>query len=234
MDEKKQEILEKLAKIMLLAENQKGTPEGEAALNRASMLMAKHRIAESEIDMETDALMEDVVEGYMDEGGKRQWICDLSSSLAHTFDCRTFFYIHNMNIHFVGTDSDVETCTFFMEIVMHHIESEARLMWPADRNWRKRNEFGAAAMTVLSDRLWDMKKRMDVEEKRMGVSCTDLVISKNDKVTVAFEEAYPNLKSSRRKKETPRDRKTWAAGKAAGKSAPLNKGIESGPNGHIE
>ena len=230
MKKDKQEILDKLAKIMLLAENMKGTPEGEAALNRASLLMSKHRIAESEIDLETDSLTEDVVEGYTDEGGKRQWIIDLASALADTFDCRTFFYSHNMNVHFIGTDSDVETCVYFMEVVMHHIEAKSRIMWPKDRNWKKRNEFGMGAMQIINNRLWDMKERMTEDVKKMdntdsGVTCTDIVISKIDAVTEAFETAHPNLKQSKRRDNKPTDRKTMMAGREAGKSAPLNKGI---------
>jgi hypothetical protein len=229
MDPIKEKILERIAKLINLGKSQDDTEEGKSALKMASRLMAKHRIAESEIDLSTDSLTQDIVEGIMDEGGIRQWVLDLGTTLAYTFDTKFHFTRSNFHLTFVGTDSDIETVTYFMEIVMHHIESEARKMWPADRNWRKRNEFGTAASQVVRTRLYDMKKQMTKTEKgedNAGDSdCSALVVQKIDKVQKVYTEAFPNIKGARRKDIKLTDRKTWEAGRKAGESAPLNLGI---------
>jgi len=230
MNEEKQKIIDKLAKVLTLAEDQKGTPEGESALRKASAMMAKHRIKESEVDLSTDSLAEDEIECAMDRGGWRQWVVQLSCALAGTFDCKSFFK-HSRNsfsVNFIGTTSDVETCSFFQEIVLDHIERGAWEMWPSNRNWRKRNGFGQAAVSVIINRLIKMKAEMDCKEWQMGSTCTDLVIVKQDTVAAAYEAAYPKLKKTRGKAITISDRKTQLAGKRAGETAPLSRGLTDG------
>lgn len=228
MNEDKQKILDRVAKLMNLGKDQAGTPEGESALKMASVLMAKHRIKESEIDMSTDSLLEDFVEGYTDQGGWRQWVVDLSSAIANTFDCKFFYRATKyedgqFTLTFIGTDSDVETSIYLTEVVMHHIETKAYDMWPAERNWRKRNEFGQAAVMVVSERLRSMKAEMTKVEEE--VDCRDLVVQKKSKIEQAWKESGRELKNGRRKDQKLRDRKTWLAGMKAGETAPLNRGI---------
>jgi hypothetical protein len=233
MEENKQAIMDKIAKMLILAKDQSGTNEGKNALKLASKLMAKHRIQESEIDLEQDALAEDRIMNAKDKGGWRQWIVSLSACLAKTFDCQTHFnngYREEFSITFVGTVSDVETCTYFQEIVVDHVERGAWGLWSSERNWRKRNEFGQGAIYAVNQRLTEMKKAMTKEEKDMGLRCTDLVIAKNEVVVSAYEDAYPDLKTAKNRNVKITSRKNWMAGIEAGKNAPLSKGID----GNIE
>ena len=87
MEDNKQAIMDKIAKLLTLSADQSGKPDGETARLMASKLMAKYRIAESEIDLSTKSGSdifndEDGWSGMNDEHGMRQWVADLGSNLA--------------------------------------------------------------------------------------------------------------------------------------------------------
>ena len=234
MEENKQRILDKIAKCLTLAKDQAGLPEGEAAAKRASEMMAKYRIAESEIDLSSKSssdICEDKEgwEGLCDKGGKRQWICMLAGSLANTFDCQYWISPSNNTLHFIGTTGDIETCLYFMDVVYGHIERESRKLLPRLDQWRKRNVFGQAAEFEVSIRLRKMKEDMDKEIKKPEYSGGyDLIIVKNDLVKQAAKDIFEErgFISARSNFVQSTDAKIIRAGKEAGKTAPLNLAIE--------
>jgi len=230
MEFEKQTILDRIVKMMLLAKDQEGTPEGETAKNMAFKIMQKFRIDETELDLDNeDCLVDDGYQVGIDKGGKRQWIIDLSGDLAHVFDCKTYHYSYSMDIHFVGTGSDVETCVYFLAMIYGHIEREAWKMFPAESRWKSRNEFGTAAQEVVWSRLSAMKQEMDKAVQAMAESCTDLVIRKAEMVAESYDlmiqEKGWKMKTSKRNDVKVRNQKTLEAGREAGRTAPLNRGI---------
>jgi len=231
MDEKKQAILDRIAKALTLAKDQAGMPEGKAAQEMASKLMAKYRIAESEIDLSTKSssdIFEDEEgwEGLCDEGGKRQWVSSLGGSIARAFDCSMWINPSNNTLHFIGTASDLETVLYFMDSVYGHIEREARKMMPRPELWKKRNVFGQAAEYEVSLRLMDMKRQMD-DETKVYSGGYDLMIVKNDLVQKTAKDIFRErgFGKSTSNFVKSNDSKIINAGRAAGKSAPLNLAI---------
>jgi hypothetical protein len=236
MDEAKEKILDQLAKIMTLAKDQAGTPEGESALRMSTKLMAKWNIAESEIDLEkgkgtasgTIFEDEDGWDGLCDEGGKRQWVSSLACAIADTFGCRLYLSTARGTIHFLGTAGDLETCLYFMDIVYSHIEIQARRHIQKASDWRKRNVFGQEAFWEVNARLRTMKHEMDNAYKEFSGG-TELMVVKNDLVQKSVDQLFKERGMGKAQNNwvKSRDSSIMAAGREAGRTAPLNRAIQN-------
>ena len=226
--EEKKKIIEKIQKIMIQAKDQEGTPEGNTFKRHAALLMAKYRIQETEIDLETDNFILDTFKFYKDGSKHPQWVGSIVSTFAHTFDCKVIFRerYEYKEWELIGTFSDVETSLYFIEVVCGHIERECYANFPQKTYSGKRQQLGNVASAVIWERAWELKNQMD-ETIHADANCTALVVVKEKEIQEAVEEMYPNLKKGRsKKKDMPTDRKTWEAGRKAGESAPLNFAVE--------
>ena len=228
MKEEKKRIIEKIQKIMIQAKDQEGTPEGDTFKRHAAVLMAKYRIQETEIDLETDNFILDCFR-FQNDGAKRpQWVGMVVSIFARTFDCKVIFREHYdfTEWELIGTFSDVETSLYFVEVVCAHIERECWNTFPQKTYSGKRQQLGNVAAEVIWNRAWELKSQMD-ETIHADSDCTALVIVKEKEIEDAVHEMYPNLKKTKgKKRDMPNDKKTWDAGRKAGESAPLNFAIE--------
>ncbi|MDP8268239.1 MAG: DUF2786 domain-containing protein [Candidatus Tenebribacter davisii] len=227
MNEDKQKIIDKISKILCQAKDQEGTPEGDTFKRHAAMLMAKYRIQETEVDLETDNFIADTFKFYKDGTKRPQWVSSVVSTFCATFDTKVIFrkFYDYTEWEVIGTFSDVETTLYFIDVVTAHIEKEAWKFFPQKTYSGKRNQFGNVAASIIWERAWELKSQMD-ETIHAQEGCTALVVVKEKEIQEAMEEMYPNLRAGRRSKtDMPSDKKTWDAGKAAGKSAPLNFAI---------
>lgn len=233
MDQAKEAVLEKLAKLMTLGRAEAHNHEGQAALRMAAKLMAKHQIEESEIDLkegqangQTIFEDEDGWEGLNDQGGKRQWVSWLAGSIAQTFNGRHWIDTYRGTIHFLATASDLETCLYFMDVVYSHIEKEARKACPKPSQWKDRNVFGQAAWEEVNLRLIEMKRQLDgaIKEYSGGY---DLVVVKDALVKETVDDLFKSrgFGTSKSNAVKSNNMNLIAKGRIAGKTAPLNKAI---------
>jgi len=228
MKEEKKRIIEKIQKIMVQAKDQEGTPEGDTFKKHAALLMAKYRIQETEIDLETDNFILDTFKFYKDGSKHPQWVSSIVSTFAHTFDCKVVFRTlpEYREWELIGTFSDVETSLYFIEVVCGHIEKECFKTFPQKTYSGKRQQLGNVAADVIWNRAWELKHQMD-QTIHADKNCTALVVVKEKEIEEAVAEMYPKLKKGKsEKRDMPSDMKTWAAGQEAGETAPLNFGIE--------
>lgn len=232
MDEKKAAIIAKIEKIMTQAADREGTPEGDTFRKKAALMMAKYRIEESEIDLEFSNLIKDNLEFFADGEDIPQWIGDVISAFSWCFDTKSIYRSYTWETpkkreyDIIGTFSDVETVIYFCEIVTNHVENAGWKAWPKPESHIKRNQLGNVAARVIWDRIYSLKKDMDVTMHE-DEHCTALVVSKKEMVDEGVKEAYPNLVAADSKKtDMPNDKKTILAGTLAGNTAPLNFGIE--------
>ena len=226
--ERKQEMMDKVASCLSLATDQAGTPEGIAAMNMATKLMAKYRIAETMLDFGNKNQSEvfgNEVDGLNDQGGRRQWVLDLGQALCSTFNCKQYFSSYKGTITFIGTEADLVTVEMLFETVLNHINRGARAMWPKDQSWKKRNIFGTGAVQVVADRLYQIKCEMQKEFRAAYAGGTDLVVVKDALVAKEFEEATKHMHTAKRKNVNLSDRTTYIAGRINGESASLNQQI---------
>jgi hypothetical protein len=228
MKKEKKDIIEKISKLLLLANDQEGTPEGESAKSFAARLMAKYRIKETEVDLETDSFCLDTYIFYKDRGNVPQWCGRLVSLFCYIFDTQSVFrnYPDYQEYEVIGTFSDVETVLYFLDVCNHHIEKACWKTWPSERNWRKRQQTGNEAVSILWDRAMELKQQMDstINEDE---SCTSLVVQKQDEIKKSLNELYPKLGKPRSEKlDLATDSKSKEAGINAGRTCPLNFAIE--------
>jgi len=234
MDFNKEKELEIIAKLICLSKDQAGKPEGILAAKMAAKKMAKIGVTEAEIDLaraDGTGIVEDVEgwEGLTDQGGKRQWVADLASSIGSSFGCKMYFSEYRNSIHFVGTLGDLETCLYFMDVIFAHVEKAARKELPKAAQWKLRNVFGQAAVSEISYRLYDMKRAMEEEIKAAYKGGTELMVVKDDRVSKSFSEISKErgFTSARRSDVRIQNSAVTAAGRAAGKSAPIHRAIKA-------
>lgn len=233
MKPEKKAIIEKIAKILIQARDQEGTPEGDTFKRHAGILMAKYRIQETEVDLETSSFILDKFKFLNDGPDIPQWVGQIVGIFCNTFDCKAVrrnthkgFEITGKEYDIIGTFSDVETSMYFIEVVCHHIEKECWVTWPKSRNHGKREELGNTAMLVIQERAKELKTQMD-QTIHESEGCSALVVQKGKEISEAMKELFPNLSYSRGKSlKLPSDAKTRDAGRRAGKTAPLNFAIE--------
>lgn len=229
MNEEKQRIIDKISKILIQAKDQAGTPEGDTFKSNAARLMAKYRIQETEVDLETDSFCLDTFEFENDGSRNPQWVGRIVSIFAHTFDCQTVSRktYSGKEWEFIGTFSDVETALYFTEIVCHHIEKEVWKTWSQETYSGKREQTGNVASDVIWYRAYELKDQMDTTIHE-DENCSALVVQKTKEVEDALAELYPKIKTARAKKiKRPMDIVSIEAGKRAGETAPLNFAIEA-------
>ena len=106
--ENKKQMIEKIKKVMALAENNPNENEAIAAALKAQKLMAKFHINEDELG---DEITESKLESMECEvGGKTQkWKLQLAVVLANNFRCKV--YLKNGNVTFYGFEEDVNVCS---------------------------------------------------------------------------------------------------------------------------
>ena len=107
MDDKKQ-IIEKIKKIMALAENNPNENEAIAAALKAQKLMAKFHIKESELGEEVTESKIDSMQCVV-KGKTQKWKLQLAVVLAKNFRCK--IYIMDGNVTFYGYEEDIKICS---------------------------------------------------------------------------------------------------------------------------
>lgn len=102
----KDKVIEKIQKLFALANNNPSEEEAIAAALMAQKLMAKHNIAESDVN----ALFtkeEDITVTHYHCGGGRAWKFSLAHIVADNFRCKTFSY-GRQTIAFYGYETDAK------------------------------------------------------------------------------------------------------------------------------
>lgn len=106
--ENKKQIIEKIKKIMALAENNPNENEAIAAAMKAQRLMAEYHIEEKELGEEITESKIDSMECVV-SGKTQKWKLQLAVMLAKNFRCK--IYLNNNNVVFYGYEEDVKICS---------------------------------------------------------------------------------------------------------------------------
>lgn len=100
-------IIEKIKKVMALAENNPNENEAIAAALKAQKLMAEYHIEEKELGLEiTERNIESVCCAV--EGKTQKWKIRLGMVLAKNFRCKC--YLYGKEVTFYGFSEDVQIC----------------------------------------------------------------------------------------------------------------------------
>ena len=122
-------IISKIAKVLALASDQAGTPEGETAAKLASRMMTAHAVTMSQIDAAT-ALEVDPLETQQSDHPMSVWRRSLANACAVHCGARSAYrsgYGSGLVITWYGFRSDIEVARYLFEICERQIDAAARL-----------------------------------------------------------------------------------------------------------
>ena len=105
--EEKKKIIEKINKILALAENNPSKEEAMAAALKAQRLMAEYHIKEAELGNEVNESNIESICCKVD-GKVQKWKIQLGIVLSKNFRCRCF--LMDNDVCFYGYDEDVNIC----------------------------------------------------------------------------------------------------------------------------
>lgn len=105
MKENRNDIIEKIRKILALAENNPNENEAISAALKAQELMAKFNINEAEIGNELSKERIDSLECVL-SGKVQKWKLSLAVVISKNFRCKV--YLTNNNVTFYGYESDIK------------------------------------------------------------------------------------------------------------------------------
>jgi hypothetical protein len=230
-------IITKIEKLMRLARDQEGKPEGETAARFAARLMTAHAISMHEVDpdrqAEADPLLEDTFDIPASTWRRQLWHhvathCNLRSAQSSA--------VRHSKIYLYGHKTDVEVCKYLYDICERQIEASARayvnsldmddwgIEYTRGQRKKKGNAFRRSAVDGLSTKLRAIRRDTQ-EENTTGFA---LVLSRKQKVDNWVDETFTfgNAKAAAEYRHN-------AAGYSAGRNVNLAAGIEGKSQGRL-
>lgn len=215
--ESREQVIEKVKKILALAENNPNENEAIAAALKAQKLMAKFNI-------EKDDLGEEVKEEEIDKltcivsGKSQKWRIELALALANNFRCK--LYLVDGEVTFYGFKNDVKVCS---EVFNSLYKIGVKLSDKAKRE--KRSEYGTAKGVRNSFCSGFVKGIRSELEKQ----CTALMIVVPKEVEDSYADMSKNMKNTTYKlSHNNFDSRAYQSGFQSGKDAVRQRGIEGG------
>ena len=213
-------IIEKIRKILALAENNPSEEEAVAAASKAQKMMAKYAIEEREIG---EAITEESI-NYLEcilSGKIQKWRVQLALALGNNFRCKVLM-VHG-NVAFYGYDSDVRICS---EVFKSLYSIGSKLSEKAKR--QARAKYGTATGIRNSFCLGFVAGVKSALDKQ----CMALMIVVPEKVEKKFEEDLFRNQNNKAKTYNPKlsgniDSKVFSEGFIKGKNAMNSRYIEA-------
>ena len=212
--EDKKAIIEKIKKVLALAENNPSEEEALAAALKAQKMMAQYHIDEKDLGQE-------VQENNIDElvssvGGKSQkWKISLAVVLAKNFRCKV--YLLGSEVAFFGYEEDIKICS---EVFQSLYKIGVKLSDKKKREYREkygtatgvRNSFCAGFVDGIKSGL----------EKQ----CTALMIIVPKEVNEKYSEKFAGNTRSRNAGLTIKNGRLYSEGFERGKEAVQSRTLE--------
>lgn len=221
-------IIAKIEKLLRLARNQDGTPEGETAAKLASRMMTAHAIDMASIDVDRAAEHDPMEEQRM-QTRSSVWRRLLANAIAKHCNCRMAYssgHHIGQTVYIYGHRTDIELMKYLYSICERQIENQAReytSQFPAGMPGKRSigNNFRRSAVTGLSHKLYEIRK----DAERENVEGFALVRSRSQAVS---DWVDGNFSFGRAKNASEYGHS--GAGYAAGQSLNLSAGIDSQGN----
>lgn len=213
MDNKK-DIIEKIKKILALAENNPNENEAVAAALKAQKLMAKFHIEEQELGEEITEKNIDKLECVVN-GKSQKWKLQLASVLANNFRCR--IYLINGNVTFYGYEEDIKICS---EVFYSLYNIGVKLSDKAKREARKEN---GTATGVRNTFCYGFVQGIKSELEKQ---CTALMIVVPKEVNDSYTEMTKGFSQKKTSIRISSNKRIYDKGFQSGKDAIRSRGIE--------
>lgn len=233
-------ILDKIRKLMSLADNNSNLNESAAAFAQAQALLSKHRLTMAEVEAASETLQagEQIIESAKPlYAGERvvRWKSYLASKIADLNSCKMFIrYIRNYYNNkkesryvVVGRPSDIEIVEYLFQSISSQIEILCKNCMQSEGLGGGKtfaNNFKFAAVETVVERL----KAADQEAKQDYQGSAAMVLIKRHEAEVVnwMAEKIGKLKSLPAS-SSQHNSTAQQLGRAAGYKIGLNKAIKS-------
>ena len=192
-------ILDKVKKLMSLAQGQGNTNECANAFAKAQELLMRHKLTMADLDGFDEESSEPIEESDMEIYGKRiiAWKRYLADQVAKLNSCRTFTRSGRGNAKhlIVGRASDVEMVNYLVSSVIHQIDFLCKKAMRNGEGSGKTfsNQFKFGAVETVIGRLKEVSAK--VRQEYQGTSALVLVNTRSAEVDLFMNNNY-NLKNS--------------------------------------
>jgi len=231
--ETEQKIIERMRKLLNMAEDSANENESAIAMKRLHSMLAKHNMSVESLRPEDKANIGE--EGF--ESVNWPWRRIVMMGVSELYFCKNFYTPTRKNYAtytIVGTESNRVFAAAMINVIFHTIEREAKseckkLHGCANSTYI--TSFRTAAANKIYHRCKDLIKAAkegsleddDGSLLPVMVSTYDSLLADNKNYV---EEMYPHMRSSTTRSRA-RDRNAEVAGRAAGGRVQLSKGIQS-------
>ncbi|MEL6343890.1 MAG: hypothetical protein AAFV53_12205 [Myxococcota bacterium] len=207
----------RLRRLIALAEDQAGTPEGELAARLARQIMAERRATLTALDLEQRNAQDPFIRQPLDLGGKAYWRRRVASLTAIHCDCVCSFSGNNARLS--GRQSSVVVAAYLYRVMSRSITWE-QTAWLGQRQLLDHatagNDFAQSAVLALENRLAALR---DAENEDVDVTA---LVKRDRRALLAWlAERGVTLKA-----DAPFPFAYSQDGYAAGRRIPLFKALE--------
>ncbi len=227
----REKIISRLKKMMALAQDQAGRPEGELAAKKAHALMMQHAI--EMVDLGSDEPQEEIDTLKM-KIGHSNWKRSLLNVIASYCNCSMYFISATPTGCIVGFPAEVEVAKYLYGVVVREIERHSKAYvksYCKNRPWIDRGDkrrlgtsFKVSAVQGVREKVNAIKAASQTTNE-VG---TALMVNRKQKVDQWVKENL-NMRSHRNSYQTNYNE----AGFRAGKNVSLSQGIGSRSNTSI-
>ncbi len=214
----RQRILERIRKMLAMAEGQSNINEAATAAAMAENTMRKYQISEAEV-MVKDLDRGDVEDVMVDNHTRTMptWVDWIAVGVARAVECEV---TRGSGSHrFYGVGGDAQVAAEMMKYLVKEVDRLAK-KFPGDRG--ERGSFRRGAGSVLQDRLEDLGRERK-EEFQQTSSGQELIVVKQQLIVAAHGE-FSYTTGGRR-----REQFGYYEGREAGGNINLAKQIGEGP-----
>ena len=215
MENNRNEIIEKIRKIMALAENNPNENEAFSAALKAQKLMAQYHIKEKDLGQEVNERNVNNLACVV-SGKVQKWRISLAMVLAKNFRCKV--YLLNNDVVFMGFEEDTEICK---EVFYSMFKIGNKL---ADKKKREmRSKYGTAKDVKNTFCMGFVNGIKNELEKQ----CTALMIVVPKEVNEEFNKKFANTKKKSMSMRIDVNSGIYNEGFIKGKEAIRSKSIEA-------
>lgn len=218
-------VLDKIKRLLALAEDQAGLPEGERAAAIAERLMREHAISVAQLaEPPPDPIVE-----QEQHTTSATWRVELVATVARHCSCSAWRMRGSGTVVLVGHTSDVEVARYLFELCVRQIDAAARAFVQGVHPRLRRahgTAFRRSAVAGLAHKLQAQRDRAATTDP----SGTALVHRRWTSVEAFMERAHPHLRS-RRGSAYSFSRAGWDAGQQVQLTGGLKGGAGAGLTG---
>ena len=183
-------IVRKIQKLLALAENQSGKPEGEVAAKLAHKMMMAHAISMEDVSNQEQVTEDPVERQQTDNLGRGVWKWKLYSTLAAHCNCRMSYNTsrNGVKVQLYGHRTDIEVCKYLYDVCFRQIQKAAK-SYTNPYHWSQRtakNDFRRSAVQGLGTKLSEIRN-VSKDENPTGFG---LVLNRKKKVSDWVDDTF--------------------------------------------